>query len=423
MTRPFLAGFWCLTLVVAFFAGKTFSDREPILSPTSEASLSSSVAPARSPDTTLLLATSEQAISSQPLSKRPPLSLANGLKQLATLSETETRQLLEAALAMPTSDPQRSRTVISLLARLAETNPQAAIQMAEEIGAVGEVLRARERILEVWAGNAPLDALAWIDQESASFPLSTQHSHLQAALRGYAGSDPEAAFQYAAGLDESTRLAQRLKSNLMEEVIETQIENGGLEDARIAVEQMSEGRLKSELLREVVDEWASFDPVAAASYVSSLGDNASSRLKASLVSEWAENDPQAAAAWLGSLPEDDPAIPYATAGIIREWTRYDMAAPADWLNSLPASEDLDRAVASYTYRAAQEDPENAMTWAESIVSERLRGRMMENVAGNWRELDPAAFESYLETAPLSVEQKTTLQQAEGSQRRRGYWRR
>jgi len=418
-----LAGLWCLTLAAAFFAGKTFSGRESMSSLHAEAPPANSAELAQSSDTAFTTAPSDEAPTSLAPSTRSPLSLANGLNQVATLSETETRQLLDEALALPASDPQRSRTVISLLARLAETNPIAAIQLAEEIDAMRDGQRARERILEVWAGNDPTAALQWASEEMADAPIATRHSHMQAVLRGYASVNPEAAFQYASSLDESTRIAQRFKSNLMEEVLETQIENGGLADARITVEQMPDGQMKNEMLREVVDEWASFDPVAAADYVSSLGDAASSRLKASLVSEWAENDPQSAADWLSTLPDDDPAIPYSTAAIIREWTRYDMEAPADWLNSLPASKDLDRAVASYTYRAAQQDPEGAMTWAESIVSDDLRGRMMQNVAGSWREVDPASFEDYLETAPLSAEQKTAFQQAEPSRGSRGGFRR
>ena len=164
----------------------------------------------------------------------------------------------------------------------------------------------------------------------------------------------------------------RLKNNLLDQVIRVQIESGGLQAAKLAVDLVADPEMQRSLRRELVDEWAEFDPKAAASYVAKLGEDADSSIKSALVSEWAESDPAAAAAWLSSLNVDDPAIARASSSVIREWTRYDLAASADWLNSLPASPELDRAVISYTFRAAEEDPETAMSWAQSIEDDRRR---------------------------------------------------
>ncbi|MEN8724979.1 MAG: hypothetical protein ABF325_05360, partial [Lentimonas sp.] len=131
-----------------------------------------------------------------------------------------------------------------------------------------------------------------------------------------------------------------------------------------------------------------------------------------LVDEWAENDPAAAAAWLSGLDTEDPAVARAASDVIREWTRYDLTASAEWLNSLPVSADIDRAVASYTMRAAQEDPRTAMSWAESISSDWARYRMMKSVAETWKSEDPDAFEAYVEASELSAEQKEDLRKAE-----------
>ncbi|HKK18004.1 MAG TPA: hypothetical protein VJ952_04910, partial [Opitutales bacterium] len=116
---------------------------------------------------------------------------------------------------------------------------------------------------------------------------------------------------------------------------------------------------------------------------------------------------------------DEQTLGRASTAIIRQWTRYDMAASAEWLNSQPSSPELDRAVMSYTYRAAQEDPESAMTWAESISNDRMRGRMMQHVAGNWKNDDPEGFQSYLDSANLGEEQKKQLEA--GREIRGGRW--
>ena len=129
------------------------------------------------------------------------------------------------------------------------------------------------------------------------------------------------------------------------------------------------------------------------------------------IGEWAESDPAAAAAWLSNLSAEDPAYRQATTQITREWTRYDLTASSEWLNSLPASPELDRAVATYTYRAAQEDPPTAMSWAESINNASIRERMMLQVAANWKNYDPQGFTNYLDNSDLNEKEREQLKTA------------
>ncbi|MEM1223259.1 MAG: hypothetical protein AAGH40_10870, partial [Verrucomicrobiota bacterium] len=215
-------------------------------------------------------------------------------------------------------------------------------------------------------------------------------------------------FQLANSLEESTPSEIRLKSEILEQIIEMQIETGDLSTAKATVEALEDGDMKDRLVRDFVDRWASFDPESAAAYVLSLGEDADVGIKTALLSEWAENDPAAAAEWLNNLSADDPATARASAEIIREWTRYDLNASAEWLNSLPQSPELDRAVASYAYRAAEEDPAAAMSWAESISDDSMRVRMMQRVALTWKTADPDALDAYVASSDLSEEQVKNL---------------
>lgn len=410
---------WGVSLVAAYLIGRHSGPRPTSADSKTAASLATtSVAPNRTELATE--STVEPALAVSPTPHLTALTLETGLARLDTLSPQELEALVAQALALPNSDPKRRRSIESLLAQLAETHPLRALELADQIGSLRATEDARERILQVWASNDPLAALRWGEESLSELPVSSRHAQMQALMRGYALSDPAAAFEYVSALDDATRIDSRIKASLMEEVIEIQIREGGLVEARGAIQALPEGRLKQEMMREMVDEWAAFDPVGAAEYVTSLGAGASPDLKSTIASEWAESDPAAAAKWLDSFPPDDPALPRATAEVIREWTRYDLDAPAEWLNTLPASEELDRAVASYTFRAAQEDPAGAMSWAESIVDEQLRSRMMESVAVSWKETDPAGFTTYLDSAALSNEQRQSLQEA--SPRYRGDWR-
>ncbi len=332
-------------------------------------------------------------------------------EQLRTQSSAMTRQLLNAALAVPISDPGRSETINQLLEQLAASDPLAALEFADGIASLRDAERARNNILEVWASNEPMAALAWADSALADVPYNLRNSQMEAIIRGFAETNPKGAFNYANALSEATTSELRLKNRLLSEVIETQIGGGGLAEAQTTIALMPDGPSKENLQRELVNEWAAFDPESAAAYVQGLGSDASTGMKTALIGEWAESDPAAAAAWLSNLSTEDPAYSHATTQITREWTRYDLTASSEWLNSLPASPELDRAVATYTYRAAQEDPPTAMSWAESINNANMRNRMMQQVAANWKNDDPEGFTSYLDNSDLNEKEREKLETA------------
>ena len=338
--------------------------------------------------------------------------LENALLEIPMLSGEATSELLVQAFTLPASDPNRSRLIRNLLSQLAETDPVAALELASQIESLRDSERARVAVLEVWGRKAPAAAIAWANNALADEPSRTRNSQLMAIYRGYAANNPAAAFQQALAINDNNRL----KNQLLDQVIKVQIESGGLQAAKLAVDLVADPEMQRSLRREIVDEWAEFDPKAAADFVAKLGEEADSNIKSALVSEWAKSDPAAAAAWLSSLNADDPAIARASSSIIREWTRYDLVASADWLNSLPASPELDRAVISYTFSAAEEDPETAMSWAQSIEDDRRRTWMMERVASAWKNEDPDTFKNFLDNSELSTEQREKLENSQS----RGY---
>ena len=341
--------------------------------------------------------------------------LENALLEIPMLSGEATSELLVQAFTLPASDPNRSRLIRNLLSQLAETDPVAALELASQIESLRDSERARVAVLEVWGRKAPAAAISWANNALAGEPSRTRNSQFMAIYRGYAANNPAAAFQQALAINDNNRL----KNNLLNQVIRVQIESGGLQAAKLAVDLVADPEMQRSLRRELVDEWAEFDPKAAAAYVAKLGKDADSNIKSALVSEWAESNPAAAAAWLSSLDVDDPSIARASSSVIREWTRYDLTASADWLNSLPASPELDRAVISYTFSAAEEDPETAMSWAQSIEDDRRRTWMMERVAAAWKNQDPDAFENFLDNSELSTEQREKLENSQS--RGFGHW--
>ena len=392
---------WIASIAIAFFIGRSLS-------------FSGSSSPDLRAPTTLEAQQLERSSSSlnQTTSSQEPANVAeNELQPLQQPNREQTLQMLTAAFELPQSDPSRSSTIRNLLKQLANTDPLAALELTNSISSLRDAERARTDILKVWANREPMAALAWADTHLADIPSNLRSSQMRAIMQGFAESNPKAAFSHASGLSEATPADMRYKNRLLGAVIETQIQSGGLADVQTTIALLADGPTKEHLQRELVDEWAAFDPDAAAAYVQSLGDAANTQLKTTLISEWAENDPAAAAAWLSTLSTEDPAYGRATTEITREWTRYDLTASSEWLNSLPASPELDRAVATYTFRAAQEDPPTAMSWAESISNDRMRSKMMEQVAANWKTEDPQSFTNYLDKSDLSEKEREQLESA------------
>lgn len=338
-------------------------------------------------------------------------NLDAALQELGSLNESQTRELLAEALALPQSDFRRARMIRGLLGQLAESKPEEALALADTIGSLRDSEQARRNILEIWGRNDPQAALKWSQLALADEPMRARRSQLLAIYRGFGRGQPAAAFNSALALPSDNRSDQRLRNDALEEIIETEIKNGGLLAARQRIELMQDDPTKNNLVRELVDEWASYDPEGAASYVQAMGDTASTSVKTALLGEWAENDPAAAAAWLVAQDPDKEVLARASTEIIRQWTRFDMAASAEWLNSMSSSPELDRAVISYTFQAAREDPASAMTWAESINNDRMRTHMMERVAGSWKADDPESFKNYLNRSELNEAQRSLLENA------------
>jgi hypothetical protein len=331
---------------------------------------------------------------------------------LELMSVKSLEEVFYKLLGSSVEDPKRTDKLLDTLEVLAAKDPLSALRLAQEITSLSERERAKRNVLEVWAQNAPFEALAWANDSLADETEQTRSSYLQAIYSGFAETNPSAAFQAASQLPQGSPSEERIRQRILGDIIETQIENGGLQQAKATVDSLPDGDQKTYLMRNLINEWAGYDPENAAKYVNSLSGDIDDRIKVTLAEQWAAKDPMAAAQWVSQLNPDDPAIPRAASEIIQEWARYDLYASAEWLNSLPSSPELDRAVASYTYQAAQEDPQSAMSWAESISSDWLRTRMMERVAAEWKSTDTAQFESYLQSSGLTLEQQQQLLQAE-----------
>ncbi|WOO41403.1 hypothetical protein [Rubellicoccus peritrichatus] len=343
---------------------------------------------------------------------------------MANLRPYEAKEALTFVSSFPPG-AKRDEMVVSLLEKWAELDPLGAMDYLTNIESMRLRDDAAEAILEQWGRSNPVEAISWIDANADSMTGRVYSNRMLSVIAGYAEVDPQGAFNYSSSLPEDTSTQRNVKSRALGEVVRSLVESDQIGEAVSLISGMEPGNMQTEAFSEFIEEWARYDPTAAVEYLGMLGEDAAADAKQSLMRSWAEYDPVAAAEWLSTLPADDPEMGSLVNNLIGRWTRYDLEASAAWLNQIPPSPEIDRAVAIYTYRSAQEDPAGAMSWAESVTRDNIRDRLMTRVASEWKQQDPDGFQSYIETAEISDEQKTQLQEAQPGRGfgGRGNWRR
>ena len=204
---------WSVSLISAYYIGSRTSPAPATVAPSSIKSLPVASERSEQPIEPHLMETEPSML--EAFFDGEALSLEDMLREIPTLSAQESRQLLTQALALPKSDPKRARLINELLGQIAETEPMAALELATQIESLRDYERARVSILEVWGRNDPAAAVAWATTALANEPSRSRSSQLTAIYRGYAMSNPEAAFQQALNLDEGNRLKNRLLSEVI----------------------------------------------------------------------------------------------------------------------------------------------------------------------------------------------------------------
>jgi hypothetical protein len=332
-----------------------------------------------------------------------PTSIKNGIRS-TSLIERELQMLLSAAPGTAGLNSQLE----SLFTELAATNPLLALQYAAQINSARQQRSTINSILRIWASNDANAALSWHQETSDGLPFALREERLQSILAGYGTSDPRGALAYVATIDPNANGGRRMQLSAYHSVFDSLIENGRINLALDTLTTINDPSLHSDLQLGLIQSWARQNPQAVANYLDGLKSDTPNNAHATLVRAWAEMAPSQAAAYVSNLGQEHPDFGRATASVVAQWTQYDIAGTGEWLNTLPASQEVDRSVAIYASRAAREDPEGAMSWAASIQNDRLRTRMMERVAGEWRQVDPTAFQAFIETGDWSEDERQRL---------------
>lgn len=163
---------------------------------------------------------------------------------------------------------------------------------------------------------------------------------------------------------------------------------------------------KSNALQGIANGWSRSAPADAVTWAASLpsGSDRDNAMRTT-ITMWANSSPAAAANFVGRLPEAERA---GIMGImVGQWASRDAASAAAWLQRQPAGKPKDEGLKELAQKIAEEDPETAISWANSISDTEARTSQTERIARNWLRHDPVAARKWISTShlPADVRQK------------------
>lgn len=297
--------------------------------------------------------------------------MLRALQRLHELTPTEIKGALKQLGSRP-ANREQVLLINAVYSRWAEIDGRAAINYADRLLSEDTRRDAYEQILGKWALSDPDAALEWyakLDNEQERFVIENAKSPFIAGIfQGLASENLDAAFQACAEIPDSADKALAVRG------IVSAIGYG--ENALSLVSQWPDEAGQCLARQFIVKEWSSFDPEAASRWVI---ENASAvespQMLNESVSAWVLRDPNAAAGWLSQLsgqPVADPALSTLARGIVSR------------------------------------DPESAFAWASSITNATMRRATLASVIEQWRIREPDLAVDFLQNSDLSPDEIAEL---------------
>lgn len=357
-----------------------------------------------------------QPQSGGPLPEEMKIALQNLLRVSNPVERTyQARRIAEAldqrqiaeAVAYVASLPrnrQQEEALFVLLARWSELDGRSATAWA--LAARGQDREALvESALAGWARKDHNGAWQWV----LSNPAGQDADGLRfgAIIRTLAEENPTMAFSLAASLPMEPLRLEALRAFAL-----SQFESGPAGRVVAWMEDLPEGSSKDSMLVYTAEEWARYEPEAAAAWATSQPPARRQYLAEIIAAAWARSTPERAAAW--ALEQ-----PYAGRAEILEavaevWLqREGPSGMVLWLNNLwqirAPDESFDPTLYLLSIELAESVPETAMGWTNAITDPDKRDFTAVTVGQQWLARDPANAPQKIAALPyLSDAVKTIL---------------
>jgi len=321
-------------------------------------------------------------------------------RALRALAEGWARIDLPAALTWARQlDPaDRPPAMEAVLAILTPEDPLRAIDLAPQALMGAALDRILVAALQMLVRDDPGKAAVVVSR------LAPGEAQTQAALvvaRALADRDPGEALVWIRTLP-----ADQVQGLALNNVLEV----WGAKDPASAgqfVAQMNPGPAQEAAAAQLARLLAAANPANALAWAQSLtSDPARNLALITIASTWAQRDPVAAARWAGSVAAPELRTE-ALRGTLSYWMLQDSRAAQDFVFSL-TGEAQARAAEFIAPGLAQQDPPAALAWAQALPTAEAREAALAAAYARWRGNAPAAARTWLAAANLPPEIKARL---------------
>jgi hypothetical protein len=315
--------------------------------------------------------------------------------------------------------PETGGGVQAALAKIAQSRPDLAIALAQELGRTdAEKTTWVSGLVKTWTLHDPKNAWDWLakpDNKLTTPPL------LGVVMDAMAVSNPE---MLLANVDELLIKDDHSGSpfsawNSVYMGLEALVKSGNVDLARAAVEawandpgKLNFGPAAYQIVAMAMDKST---PETTAAWLRTLppSEDRNSAITG-FATTWATNDPSAAMRWAESLTADESQSA-AVSQIFAGWMQTDPSAAMNWLDDyIPRTAGIvedDTLIGSMILfsPSTKSDPGEAMKLADSIANPQTRMVYQQQLVQSWGRTDPgAAVEFVMNSTTIDKDQKQLL---------------
>lgn len=246
----------------------------------------------------------------------------------------------------------------------------------------------REAAMLGWARSDPAAAAQWLAALTKDADDDTRHGLQRSLLRGMARSNPQAAIDHIAAITAGDR------GDLIRAVTMERMSHGLPATAQWAA-GLADTDMRASALEAVARHYMQVDPSSGMAWAAEKAVTSEMRQAVGRVADRiADKDVTAALNWTRQLPPG-PGQEEAYQQVFSEWARKDPTASSQELLRMPQGQERDNAIHSFAGSVVRESPEDAIVWATAIGDPELRLDTQIDVARKWNEASPEAARTWM----------------------------
>ena len=273
-----------------------------------------------------------------------------------------------------------------LLSAWAKVDPLSALDYAK--ANTGNSFAA-STILTTWASSDPDGAIRWAE---ANHEGDGANPYLAGIIRSLASTDPGRASELLTGMPKSIERGAALDAMLPHLLAQ------GNDATRAWIESLTDDSLRNGAMLRAADKLAATDPAGTAAWLLANPGEATQRRMDDVYSAWAKTDQNGAVSSLAALPAGE-ARTNALRGVVTSMATKDPQAAVSMMDRFP-NDVTDRVVQNVVWHSFGNDPTLAVSQIARIADENERNRTYGRLIGAWKQQDPAAAASWLQSNSL-----------------------